>query len=115
MCNTLFVDELLVTSLCSVGVVLTVPASVVVDWLVRRYLLPWQAFLGIAIILIGFFSLIFSEYWGSRYHDNHDQTEDMNSLGSHVQDTSLSGKWKNMCCKKTKTRHEKRSIWYYII
>lgn len=40
---------------------LVVPVSVMVDWLVHGYILPWQAILGIIVILAGFFGLVFSE------------------------------------------------------
>ena len=52
----------------SVGSILTVPTSVIVDWLVHRFFLPWQALLGIATILVGFTMIVISEYWEIRCH-----------------------------------------------
>lgn len=49
-----------------VGSVLTVPVSVLLDWLLKHRLLSWQSFLGVGVILIGFFGLVVSEYWETR-------------------------------------------------
>ena len=48
---------------------LVIPASVVVDWMVHHYLLPWPAILGVVIILLGFFGLVFSEAFEALYHN----------------------------------------------
>lgn len=45
----------------SVGSVLVIPASVMGDWLIKHYLLTWQAFIGTALIIVGFFCLVISE------------------------------------------------------
>ena len=50
---------------------LVIPASVLVDWLVHRYILPWPAILGVVIILAGFFALVFSEGFEVFYSRQH--------------------------------------------
>ena len=34
----------------------------IVDWLVQKYLLPWQAFIGIGLIVLGFGGFASSEF-----------------------------------------------------
>ena len=54
-----------------VGTILAIPASVIVDWLVQKYLLPWQAFIGIGLIILGFAGFAFSEFltaWREQKH-----------------------------------------------
>jgi len=46
----------------SVGTLLAIPLSVLVDKLWHNYLLPWQAFMGMLAIVIGFLGLNLSEY-----------------------------------------------------
>ena len=46
-----------------VGTILAIPASVIVDWLVQKYLLPWQAFIGIGLIVLGFGGFASSEFF----------------------------------------------------
>ena len=55
------------TSDPSVGSVLVIPVSVLVDWLVHDYILDWEAILGTVGILCGFFLLVFSETWEMLY------------------------------------------------
>ncbi len=45
---------------------LVLPTTVILDWILKGYILPWQAFVGVAGILVGFFILVFSEYWELR-------------------------------------------------
>ena len=49
-----------------VGSVLTIPASILMDWILKGFILSWQSFLGVAIIIIGFFGLVISEVWKLR-------------------------------------------------
>ena len=51
---------------CRVGSVLVLPSTVILDWILKGYVLPWQAFVGISGILLGFFMLVLSEYWQLR-------------------------------------------------
>ena len=45
---------------------LAIPASVLVDWLIKDYILPWHSFVGVVVILIGFFGLVMSPFWEMR-------------------------------------------------
>ena len=45
---------------------LAIPASVIVDWLFKGYILPWHSFVGVGMILIGFFGLVVSQIWEMR-------------------------------------------------
>ena len=49
-----------------------IPASVIVDWMVQKYLLPWQAFIGIGLIVLGFTGFAFAEFltaWREQKHE----------------------------------------------
>ncbi len=50
----------------SVGTVLTLPMTVLLDWILKDHVMAWQAFIGVGVIVMGFFLLIFSEYWTMR-------------------------------------------------
>ena len=56
----------------SVGTILAIPTSVVVDLLVQRYVLPWQAGIGIALIAVGFGGFVLSEYVATRREAKHE-------------------------------------------
>ena len=45
-----------------VGTILVAPTSVVVDWFIQHFVLRWQAFVGIALILLGFTGFLISEF-----------------------------------------------------
>ena len=45
---------------------LAIPLSVLVDWLFKGYVLPWHSFVGVGMILIGFFGLVMSQFWEMR-------------------------------------------------
>ena len=49
-----------------------IPVSVIVDWMVQKYLLPWQAFIGIGLIVLGFAGFAFAEFltaWREQKHE----------------------------------------------
>ena len=58
-----------------VGTILVIPASVIVDWMVQKYLLPWQSFIGIGLIIIGFGGLTFSEFYTALREHKHEAKE----------------------------------------
>ena len=103
-------DMLFSLLLRSVGSVLVVPASVVVDWLVYHYILPWPAVLGTISILLGFFFLVISEavqtfYW----HRTEDSPSDFDM-------TEESGELLvSIAQVKTCTKKKRRRCLYYII
>ena len=45
---------------------LTIPASVLMDWILKGFILSWQSFLGVAIIIIGFLGMVISDFWELR-------------------------------------------------
>ncbi len=45
---------------------LVLPATVFLDWMLKGYILSWQAFLGVAGIVVGFVLLVLSEAWQVR-------------------------------------------------
>ena len=51
----------------SVGIVIATPTSVVVDLIVQRFLLPWQAGIGVALIAVGFGGFVLSAYVAAKY------------------------------------------------
>ena len=52
---------------------MAVPVSVVVDWIFQHFLLSWQAFVGIALIIIGFTGFLISEFVQIRRENNHNK------------------------------------------
>ena len=51
---------------------MAIPASVIVDWMVQKYLLPWQAFIGIGLIVLGFAGFAIAEFltaWREQKHE----------------------------------------------
>jgi solute carrier family 35 protein F3/4 len=56
----------------SVGSLLTIPASVVSDWLLHGTVLPLLSYLGMAAIIVGFLLLTLSEFlhFKLRKHDH---------------------------------------------
>ena len=46
----------------SVGTIVAIPVSVVVDLMVQHFLPSWQAFVGIILILAGFTGFVVSEF-----------------------------------------------------
>ncbi len=55
------VDERCIFFPCSVGSVLIVPISVVLDWILQDFELPPLAYLGVVLILLGFAGFVFSQ------------------------------------------------------
>ena len=55
----------------SVGTILAIPTSVIVDWIVQQYLFPWQAFIGIVLIVLGFGGFAFSEFFTASMEQRH--------------------------------------------
>ena len=49
-------------TLNSVGSVLVVPATVIADWILQGYTLPPLAYIGIALIVVGFGGFVLSEF-----------------------------------------------------
>ena len=93
----------------SAGSVLVVPASVVVDWLVHHYILPWPAILGIISILFGFFFLVVSEAIQAVYWH---KTKDSSDFDTTEQSGEL---LVSIAQVKTSTRKKRRRCLYYII
>ena len=52
-----------------VGNVLTMPTSVLSDWILKGVILSWQSFLGVAIIIIGFLGMLVSTFWERRMNE----------------------------------------------
>jgi len=50
----------------SVGSLLAIPTSVVVDWILNQYVLPFEAFFGMAMIILGFLGLNLSEVYAHK-------------------------------------------------
>jgi len=77
LCDVIFNGCILVSIVLSsplftsVGTILAIPASVVVDLMVHRFLLPWQAGVGIALIIVGFGSFTLSEFVATRREAKH--------------------------------------------
>ena len=72
--NINFVNQLTThahTHTHSVGTILAIPTSVVVDLIVQGYVLPWQAGIGIALIAVGFGGFILSEYVATKREAKH--------------------------------------------
>ena len=61
----------------TVGTVLAVPSSVLVDWIVHGYVLPWPAFVGIGVILVSFVGFTVSEYVAGRREAKHKKMESL--------------------------------------
>ena len=78
-----------------VGSVLVIPASVVVDWLTNHYVLPWAAILGVIVILLGFFALVFSEGFEA-FHSHKNPAHQPTIPHDHainIAPTNKQGKW----------------------
>ena len=48
---------------------LTLPATVLLDWILKGYILSWQSFIGVGAIIFGFALLLLSEVWEIRRKD----------------------------------------------
>ena len=44
-----------------VASILTIPGAVILDWLLKNYLMSWQALVGVGTIILGFIGLTVSE------------------------------------------------------
>ncbi len=101
------------------GSVLAIPGSVLVDWMINHYVLPWQAFVGVAILLGGFLILIFCEYWEESHTHDHTSLHCRNSqamLGpSAPASINISQENEKKGLINTLKRRQKKGILYYII
>lgn len=79
-------------SICRVGQTLVLPASVVVDYFIHHYTLKWFAFIGVALIVIGFLGFNVSYLWQEKTEakDSHKHREraKKNGLEALEEDTS---------------------------
>ena len=78
--------------ICRVGQTLVLPASVVVDYFIHHYTLKWFAFIGVALIVIGFLGFNVSYLWQEKTEakDSHKHREraKKNGLEALEEDTS---------------------------
>lgn len=78
--------------ICRVGQTLVLPASVVVDYFIHHYTLKWFAFIGVALIVIGFLGFNVSYLWQEKTEgkDSHKHREraQKNGLEALEEDTS---------------------------
>lgn len=64
---------------CSVGTIVAIPASVVVDLIVQHFLPAWQVFVGIILILCGFSGFVISEFLEIRKESKHQNHLSLNN------------------------------------
>ena len=54
----------------SIGQVLVMPAAIVADYFVNKYVLPWPAFVGIGLIIISFAVMNIGQYFAEKKADS---------------------------------------------
>ena len=97
-----------------VGTILGIPTSVIVDWMVQKYLLPWQAFIGIGLIILGFAGFAFAEFltaWREQKHEKEKERQRKLLLSA----SSRSGESCDSSPLLSSNRSEKRTLRKIII
>jgi len=75
----------------SVGQVLIMPASVLADILYNGYFLPWQAYAGIGLVIVGFIVMNVAEYLVEREEKRRQLEEAYQKAMTEVQDGETEG------------------------
>ena len=75
-----------------VGNVLTIPASVLTDWILKGFILSWQSFLGVAIIIVGFLGMVVSDFWELRMKEVEEveEADERTDLLSNAEESNIS-------------------------
>lgn len=106
----------------TVGTVLAIPVSVIVDWIVQGFLLPPQAFVGIVLIVGGFASFTFSEFIAARRKARRERAQ-RDGLVNEDRETALNNSAVSAeTCSSTDERspllkeggERRRKLWNYI-
>ena len=71
--------------ICSVASVLVLPATVFWDWTMKNEVMPWQGFLGIGAILIGFSAFVLSQCWEEKMKSKNYKSMNTFLSSSHPQ------------------------------
>ena len=93
---------------------MAIPASVIVDWLVQKYLLPWQAFIGIGLIILGFMGFAIAEFlaaWREQKHEKEKKRQQKLLLAA----SSRSGESCDSSPLLLSNRSEKRALRKIVI